>query len=290
METIQVNTPLIVENDHSDSFNTTESSVKIPPHILGLSYSQFEMLQGQYQKLFMSKSLPDTRDINFQEDLVSFVQSNPSIDFVYRFDLPKLTDDSLVLLKGHTCLSALSEDTGKDIFIAGSSVLHYLVRYHKSYVINWKSNDTDIFYLNCIKNTRMEGYIQGIDMIFCKDKTIESVLLNFDLPCCRTAVDFHYNFYVSAQALASVFTGKMYLPKYFENIRNFTEVLNQFPTSEGFSNNIRNTVQSQIIKRFYERIQKYQSRGFKAIFVKEDYILPWLKNRFTYIDFTDINQ
>lgn len=280
METIQFDDSNAVVNEQDSVATTASTSINIP-HILGLSIEQLSSIENK--NIFLPKTLHETKDINFQKQLTEFVKCHPSLDFVYRFDLPEDTS----FFGGLKCLSLLPSDTGKGVFIGGSSALLHLDCYYRGKVsTNWKSNDIDFFYLNCDKNTRMEGKIQGIDMIFCKDTSIESVLLNFDLPCCRVGIDFKYNFYVSAQALVALFTRKMYLPLYFQASETFEDVLNQFPTVEGLSGNLRKMVQKQIIQRFYERIKKYQSRGFKTVFVKEEYMLPWLENRFTYIDFT----
>lgn len=160
---------------------------------------------------------------------------NPSIDFVYKFELPPLSDSSkrFELMRGHRCLNSLPEDTGKGVYIAGSSAVKLL----KQYIITnafpkWECSDVDFFYTGCQKSTRMCSSPPGTDFIFCKEKTIEEVLLNFDLPCCRVGIDFKFNLYASIQALFAMFTGKTYLPLFMKTPKTFINKLKEYQTTE----------------------------------------------------------
>lgn len=251
-----------------------------PSNILGLGNADGNTVPKQ---LFQPKVLHDILDQTFQKELTNFVKQNPHLDFVYKFDLPKVEEGCI--MRGHECLLALPEDTGKGLFVAGSTALHYISSYVKGYNnINWKSTDIDVFFLNCPTSTRMTCPPGNLDMVFCKEKTVEEVLLNFDLPCCRVGFDFKFNFYVSAQALVAIFTGKMYLPEYFSSNYEFLNKLKEFECDK--TKPYAESINSLIVKRFYERVKKYQSRGFKAVYTHLDYLLPWMKNRFTYICFS----
>jgi hypothetical protein len=280
METILETVPTIVASSHGIA-----SSVALASHenILGLDVAFCNTVPVA---LFSPKTLSELRNVDFQKDLTNFVKSNLHIDFVYKFNLPLCNTERDDFFQGHRILSSLPADTGKGILIAGSSALHYLMVYFKGEnTLNWKSNDVDIFYLNCESNNRMQIPGGNVDFVFCKDTSIENVLLNFDLPCCRVGFDFKYNFYVSAQALVAIFTGKMYMPTYFSTSHDFLKELSQYSVvtgKESFAENIKH----MIIRRFYERVKKYQSRGFKTIYTHLDYLLPWVKNRFTYVNFT----
>ena len=179
---------------------------------------------------------------------------------------------------------SLPLDTGKGIFVGGSFPLYYIMSYF-NVNINWKSNDTDIFFLDCGHNSRMELPGGNLDFVFCKEKSVSEVLLNFDLPCCRIGFDFKYNFYVSAQALSSIFTKKMYMPSYFQDKNNFMKKLGEFENHDAGWD--CQSVTRMIINRFYERVLKYQSRGIKTVYIKNEHVLPWMANRFTYKDFTN---
>lgn len=184
--------------------------------------------------------------------------------------------------QGLRCLGYLPEDTGKGVYIAGSTALNKLNCILSQNKNSWKSNDTDLFYVGCPTSTRIELRNTKLDMVFCKEKTIEDVLLNFDLPCCRVGFDFKYNFYVSIQALCAIFTGKMYLPKYMEKADTFKSKLKEYKKDDL---PWVDSVSDLIVHRFHMRVKKYQSRGFATKYTKHNYVLPWMKNRFTYIDF-----
>jgi hypothetical protein len=259
----------------------TASTIVAQSNILGLDAANRNAVP---ELLFQPKRLFDLKNESFQKNLCEFVKRNPDIDFVYKFNMPKHDPVHGELMKGHQNLSTLPDDIGKGLFIGGSSALHYMCEYIKGCNnVNWKAGDVDVFFLNCESNSRMAAP-GSLDFIFCKDKTVEDVLLNFDLPCCRVGFDFKYNFYVSAQALVSIFTGKMYLPEYFSSDNDFMDKLNQFKDIKT-TPSYQQAVTRMIVKRFYERVKKYQSRGFKVIYTHLDYILPWVRNRFTYIDF-----
>ncbi len=261
----------------SETLSQSASTVVVSNHILGLVDTVRSTVP---QELFHPKTLHDLRTLDFQTSLVDFIKNRPQIDFVYRFDLPEYR-----LMQGQECLLALPVDTGKGLFVGGSTALHYITCYLKGENnVNWKSTDVDLFFLNCVVNSRMEGAPGALDFVFCKEKTIEDVLLNFDLPCCRVGFDMKYNFYISAQALVSIFTGKMYLPSFFSTPHDFTQKLAEYKDLE--SGWHHQSVTKMIVNRFYERVKKYQSRGFKTVYTNLDYMLPWVQNRFTYIDFS----
>src|SRR5579883_177983 len=159
--TIEVGLKSEVDNLTADE-NELVSTIT---NILSVNNETKLFLLECFYELTTPHKLADTRNEKFQECVINFVKVNPDLDFIYRFALPE-DQDSI----GFQCLRALSDNTGKDLFIGGSSALYYLQRYHSESTINWKSNDIDLFYLNCIKNARKEGHIPGLDMIFCTDK------------------------------------------------------------------------------------------------------------------------
>lgn len=284
METIIESVVSPVVSSPSGSAAAASDTVPASPsHILGLKTHV-----DVPEELFSAKTLSDIKDKSFQSLLVEFVKKNPEIDFVYRFDLPPCGNVDRGLMQGHKSLSLLPFDTGKGIFVGGSAALHYIASFVKGLsTLNWKATDVDLFFLNCSENTRMSEAPGNLDFVFCQDKTIEDVLLNFDLPCCRVGFDFKYNYYVSAQALVAIFTGKMYMPEYFNNENDFMKKLYSYSIADTPDRSHAYSITRMIVKRFYERVKKYQSRGFKTVYTHLDYLLPWVENRFTYIDFTN---
>lgn len=267
-----------------EEITPTVSTVVAQTNILGLAAADRSRVPVA---LFQVQTLSDLRDVTFQKALIDFVKQNLDVDFVYKFSLPQLTESlpPWQLMEGHKALLALPDTTGQGLFVGGSSALHYMTGYIKgNNKVNWKSNDVDIFFLNCPQNSRMGGAPGALDFVFCKDQTIEDVLLNFDLPCCRVGFDFKYNYYVSAQALVAIFTGKMYMPEYFASEQEFTKTLTEYNLKPNVGQH-HAVVHKMIIERFYERVKKYQSRGFATVYTHLKYVMPWVKNRFTYVDF-----
>ena len=273
--------------------NTQEiatSFVSAPDNLLGLSEADRGTYLDEVKYMTDLKTgeprnytMTDLQDDQWCKDLVGFVKTHPWLDFVIRFDLPSTGTNDVAHFQGLQNLSTLPSDTGKGIFVAGSGPLNWMMQYVLGYnKVKWKSSDVDIFYLNCIENTRMACPPGNVDMVFCKDKTIEDVLLNFDLPCCRVAYDFKYNFYVSIQAIVSILTGKMFLPSYMGSNLLFSQKLKEYAQKDTKWDAWQNDL---IIKRFYERVKKYESRGIKTVYTHLDYVLPWVRNRFTYVDF-----
>lgn len=71
--------------------------------------------------------------------------------------------------------------------------------------------DIDIFVINSSMNQR--NIADGVDIIHTVSTSVEELLLNFDLPCCRAAYN-STGFWVSAQCLVALFTGEYFLPEY----------------------------------------------------------------------------
>lgn len=274
--------------EHSSSTNPTVGSPK-QVKILGLDPSLSSFVHGSIFNIsdINSATTPDMVSI-----ISEFCREYPHIDFVLKFEAPHITKEDFETHHPHShqalyCLTMLPENFAQGIFIGGSTALHYLSTNIKGRLdTNWVSNDVDIFYLNCPVSTRMPFHRTACDMVFCKEKTIEEVLLNFDIPCCRVGFDFKYNFYVSIQALNSILTKKVYLPNYLSTPMSFERKLSCYESVSAEKLG-KMDVTKMIIKRFYERIKKYQSRGFQIRYVNNDYLLPWIKNRFTYVDFND---
>lgn len=137
-------------------------------------------------------------------------------------------------------------------------------------------NDTDIFFLNSQVNHRM--VLPGIDFVHTKAKTVEELLLNFDLPCCRAAFNSKYDFWISAQCLSSILTGQYYLPRYLTNAIEFSKILATYRSGKGMDNDC----EKLLFKRIIERMKKYDTRGFKCILIDTEEVQPWIKNRFHY--------
>lgn len=135
--------------------------------------------------------------------------------------------------------------------------------------------DVDIFFLGSEVNHRMDSGLA--DFVHTTSKTVEELILNFDLPCCRAAYNSSYDFWISAQCLHAIFTGKYYLPKYITEkdvfIKYLIEHRGEDPMTCG---------EIFLHERYQKRIKKYQERGFEPIYYETNVILSWISNRYHY--------
>lgn len=75
--------------------------------------------------------------------------------------------------------------------VAGSSALSKVLESFCSTTHQkWTAGDADILFLEQELNNRLP--VGNVDIVQCKEKTVEDLLLNFDLPICRVAFNFSY--------------------------------------------------------------------------------------------------
>lgn len=176
--------------------------------------------------------------------------------------------------------------------IAGSSALHQVVKTHST-IFKLDSfsklppSDTDIFFLNSKGPHRYK--IGATDIVHTLEKSVSDLLLNFDLPCCRAAVNSRFDVWISIHCLNSLFQGTYYLPEYCRNKDQFCKILD---SNRKGTSNLNTGPESVLFARLTERIAKYQKRGFTANFVDTGHVLRWIRNRFTYAEwsFDDSNE
>ena len=138
-----------------------------------------------------------------------------------------------------------------------------------------QNSDTDIFILGSAIPQRL--ILPGLDIVHTPAKTVSELLLNFDLPCCRAAFDARGKVWVSVQCLYSLFTGQYFLPAYTQNEKRMKELLIKHRGSDPMKHS-----EHFLFGRLMTRIEKYKKRGFEAVFVETDVVLPWIRNRFHY--------
>ena len=173
---------------------------------------------------------------------------------------------------------------------AGSSALHQLIHmWHqpdkvtniststKDKMNNWRPGDVDTFFLNMPQQFRQK--LSFTDLVHVKAKTPEELLMNFDLPCCRVAVNTRYDIWVSAHALYAVMTGKYYLPLYLKTKEGFSALLAQHK-----ANPVLHEAEDFLYDRFTGRVDKYKTRGFTPEWVATKDVTPWIKDRFIYAE------
>ncbi len=236
---------------------------------------------------------------NLLDQIVAYAIVNPDTEHIYKIELGKNLDTTKSPNEApnqsswlKNCSKSLREGENMNCVISGSYALWTLTKMfygHKD--PGWKSNDIDMFIMNRAKNARHSPSGGLLDIVHTTDKTPEEVISNFDLPCCRVAFDMNYTFYVSIHALYSIITRKIKLPRYLKEENTFREVLNryeiEYPSEIECPSEKKciNTYHTKLVTRMAERIKKYQSRGFSFQWYDTDYVLPWIKQRFRYIDF-----
>lgn len=165
--------------------------------------------------------------------------------------------------------------------VAGSAALHRLLSLVESTrEQKWNPENADMFFLGQEVANRVSFMI--FDVVQSKEKTVEELLLNFDLPICRVAMNFAYDFFVSVQCLAAIHTHRQNVPKYLRDKLTFKRVLDKhvkYP-QDVFQHAQGN--HEYLYNRFCERVKKYQSRGYGVNWIDTDVIIPWVKNRFHY--------
>lgn len=247
--------------------------------------------------LTISSKVPAPKITNFKEmvafkdQIVKYVEQNRDQDVVYHFAVgPKYEVGNFGKPKENAKL-----DPG--FYIAGSAALPLFI--DKYAEINrvirkdmaFQPNDTDIFILNSpIKHRSTTGYKSGIDLVFTKDKTIEDLLLNFDLPCCRVATNGLGGFWVSIQCMAAIMTGVYYLPNYLKDYNKFKALIAKYPghALQGLTNNAIDHQARYLFDRLINRLIKYSTRGFNYTLYETETVLPWIIHRLDYSEPTGL--
>ena len=229
-----------------------------------------------------------SKSLVLQEQVIEFSKNNPSTEHIYKFELP---EDGLDLtnMSNHAgwwknCLRSRENHESMNCVVAGSYALWTLSQFLNKH--NWKPGDIDLFLLNRTQHARHNPGDGLLDIVHTMDKTAEEVIINFDLPCCRVAFDTNYTFYVSIHALTAILSKNVYLPSYLKDGTKFKYLLQKYELSP--SNQKGGTVDfyhTFLINRMQDRIKKYQSRGFSIQWYDTEYILPWIKQRFAYVNF-----
>lgn len=248
----------------------------------------FIMINKSKQEFGMNKLIKTVDDvIKFANDIIQKVEDKFTEDEVIVLNTNKMptidifTQNSCVA--GSKAVTLLTEELRTAQKIAFENAVTGCGP-HLKLVEHFKSTDTDIFFLNSEKEDRVQ--YGNIDIIHLKAKTIDTLLLNFDLPNCRAAY-IHYEdkivYYVSLHCLYSMLTGCYFLPTYFRDRSEFFRL---------YEANIKNKcidyehVENKLFNRLRSRIEKYEERGYTCRYVKTNHIEPWMINGFLYGEFT----
>jgi len=142
----------------------------------------------------------------------------------------------------------------------------------------FKPGDTDIFFINSSEHYRFQT--GNIDFVYTKIDSVENLLLNFDLPCCRAGFNHEEAFYISAHCLYSILTGSYFLPVFLDDKKAFKAIMKENGVDDG--NNWHSS--SYLFERLHTRIATYQSRGFVCLYQQTTTIPSWILSRFHYAE------
>jgi len=206
--------------------------------------------------------LTNLEDISTKGDsIVEYVENNSKFcEYVYH------------LKDSNSCEEALSirnKGVTGNFYILGSTALKF---FNKDTV----PADVDIFFLNSPVKYRVK--FGNSDLVFVKERSIESLLVGLDLPCCRMATNGLGDWWISLQCIYALITGKYYLPKYLFDYSEFKKEV----CLEELSDEDNDVIAVHFYVGFHERIAKYKNRGFRAIPFEYDEILVlelWITNR-----------
>lgn len=206
-------------------------------------------------------SLNSLSDISkTSQEIVKWCKDHPLDDHIYKFL------DTEINTKGtYNYYQELLS------YVAGSAALSKLLDALDLKSVPWKSSDIDVFLLNQPQDDRVEG---SIDMMYCTERNVEELLLNFDLPICRVACNYEGTFWLSIQCLNAIITGCQNLDIHLKDRESFNEILKRH----------REDNPKYLYERFSDRIYKYQQRGYDVNWIEslKDSNFNWLSRRFSH--------
>ena len=205
-------------------------------------------------------------------EILTWKECNPIDDYIIHFPCNNIR-----------ALAHLSSLRNIDGYIVGSSALKRLIiDLESKNKKKWKPKNPEIFFLNQNDNKRV--YFLPFDVVQRKEKTIAEVILNFELPVCRVAINFSYDYWISAQCLSSIYSGKQNIPYYLKDNTILMKTIGTIGKKEvdaetEFFNIEKN---EEFLNRFHKHIKKYKKRGYDVNWIPTDIIITWVKKRFYY--------
>ncbi len=174
----------------------------------------------------------------------------------------------------------------KDYCIAGSYALWLFIKFFTGKSMDeeekWKYSDIDIFNLKANKVDKLEYNYDGENFQFIDTKytNIEDLIKNFDLPICKVSFsEIERNrvvLHISAQALVCIFlTNAYFIPSYFDDYKQYLDIIHISSRKDYFQRLIKDYFFKVVF-----RIKKYESRGYRPIFIKTDEPVSYIKSQF----------
>lgn len=245
--------------------------------------------------IVVTSGYPKVSDITTFKDVVSKIGSIvttdvKSKDCFYNISTQIYQSDLTLNYKRDHKIKACREQADKT-YISGSYALKKFISIftnefnmnRKDNMLNlttWKDTDIDVFMLNCPKDFHYK--IDQVDIIMSEKTNVEQLLLSFDLPINRVAIDKDDNFIISAECLRAIYTKKYYLHERLNpilNVKETTYYIKGLPgikdaikkSAEGLGGNTKSGYKSMAVthklNKIHRRIEKYAKRGFKPEYV-----------------------
>lgn len=152
--------------------------------------------------------------------------------------------------------------------------------------------NSDLYVLGRRVDGRLTKTFGKTNVFYVTEKTVDELLMGFDLPCNRVAMDLQCNLWVSAQALNTILTREYYLPLYFNSRTSLTKLLRSYQWNEvalekeKLSKDDAGLLEPEeiLFDELQERIKKYTERGFVPYYINTSMITPWVKRNFYYVN------
>lgn len=193
---------------------------------------------------FSQVNYPEVRNANTLAEFVNKqLEYYTDVDPIYCFNRNHLNTSA----KGYALKSLCDFNDAGGAVIAGSKAVKFLSNILDR-LSEWEPKDTDVFFLGSDSEFRYD--LEAVDIVAKKAKDVASLLAGFDLPCCRVAYNKSY-VWASLQALRAILTGHYSAPAIYQKMTGCY-------LSKGFSCNNAHRLAS----KFYERVAKYNARGF----------------------------
>jgi hypothetical protein len=205
-------------------------------------------------------SFEDILKLKFE--IIDYASKYPTLDVVYYLPMSS------------TYASTAAAAAAANTFIAGSSALHRFITTLRASPESvrpsnrWECNDYDVFTINAKSKALLTmGPVQLVDVMY---KSVQEMLLDFDLPCCRVAINSHKDYYVSLQCLAAILSGVYALPSCFKSKEGLIAFINESEEAKKLTDKVRkeriDAISDFRYERLSERIDKYKGRGFNVIY------------------------
>ena len=155
---------------------------------------------------------------------------------------------------------------------AGSGPLHYIYQRIHAFgqrMATWEPSDADIFtFAQDTEEVRHASLtIGGLQIVHTHYTNVSDLLLDFDLPVCRVAMDEYGRCYISWQAIHAILSGYMNVP-WFLRDKNYRDVyLDSIEAARQPGMGLGKLAYIEYrINRSAKRLEKYVNRGFVPVF------------------------